>query len=61
MWTDVASRKLYRCVAELKTKAEFEDGCGPSNRARSRGVGSGEGAIGPPTLQPWPNLVMQPV
>lgn len=32
--------KLYRCVIEIKMKTEFDEGCGPSKSAVSRGEGS---------------------
>lgn len=50
-----ADVKPYRCVVELKMKVEFENGCCPSNGAKSMGVGSRKGA---PTLSPC-NLVLR--
>ena len=35
-----ADTQLSRCVLEIKMKAKFEDECGSSKGARSRGVGS---------------------
>ena len=40
--------KLYRRVAEVEMKAKVEEKCGLSKDTRSRGSGSGKGAIGPP-------------
>lgn len=40
--------KLYRCVAEMKMKAELKDGLGPSKGPESRGVEGREGAIASP-------------
>ena len=40
-----AVMKLYRCLVEIKMKAELKNGCGTSKGAGSRGVGS-EGTIG---------------
>lgn len=45
-------RKTYRCVAEIKMKAHYEDGCGQSKGARSRGIGSRERAISPRLYAP---------
>lgn len=45
-----------RCVVEINTKAEFEDGCGPSQGARIRWEGTGYGAIALPHFVPLAQL-----
>lgn len=49
-----AVTKLYSCVVEIKMKAEFEDGCGPSKGAGRRGVGSREVGKAPLALHFMP-------
>ena len=39
------SQNLTDCAVEIKLKAGFENGCGPSKGARSRGIKVGKGAM----------------
>ena len=50
-----AVMKHYKCVLEIKMKAEFENGCGPRKDAQSRGLD-----VGLSTLCPWYHSESQP-
>lgn len=57
-----AVTKCPRCVVDVKSKAEFEDGCSPRRGSGRWGVGSGERAVGPHTLRPFlSQLVIAPI